>query len=74
MTDIVPEKRGRETQSLRQLIQGVSLAFIQQLTPEAMTYGAFLTPGYVQSFSNPQIPLRLTSKLPNSIKKWLRWL
>ncbi|NMG07762.1 alpha/beta hydrolase [Brasilonema sp. UFV-L1] len=70
-TTIVKERRGEETKSLRQLTKGVSLAFIKQLTPEAKIYQPFLTPAYAQSLSTPELPLRLTSELPASIKQWL---
>lgn len=70
-TTIVKERRGEETKSLCELTQGVSLAFIEQLTPEAKFYQPFLTPAYAQSFSTPQLPLRLISELPTSIKLWL---
>ncbi|WP_083630469.1 alpha/beta hydrolase [Scytonema sp. HK-05] len=70
-TSIVKERIGEETKSLRQLTQGVSLAFIKQLTPEAKIYQPFLTPAYAQSLSTPQLPLRLVSELPASIKRWL---
>lgn len=70
-TTIVKERRGEETKSLRQLTKGVSLAFIKQLTPEAKIYKPFLTPAYAQSFSTPELPLRLASELPASIKRWL---
>ncbi len=74
INNIIPEKQGKETQSLRQVIQGVSLAFIHQQTPSAKAYQPFLTPGYVQSFSRPHISLRLTSNLPASIRRWLKFL
>ncbi|MBW4631282.1 MAG: alpha/beta hydrolase [Iphinoe sp. HA4291-MV1] len=70
-TTLVKERRGEETKSLRQLTKGVSLAFIKQLTPEAKIYKPFLTPAYAQSLSTPQLPLRLTSELPASVKRWL---
>ncbi|MGH8002357.1 MAG: alpha/beta hydrolase [Brasilonema sp.] len=70
-TTIVKERRGEETKSLRQLTKGVSLAFIKQLTPEAKIYKSFLTPAYAQSLSTPELPLRLASDLPTSIKRWL---
>jgi predicted dienelactone hydrolase len=70
-TTIVKERIGEETKSLRQLTQGVSLAFIKQLTPEAKIYQPFLTSAYAQSLSTPQLPLRLVSELPPSIKRWL---
>ncbi|ARV62890.1 dienelactone hydrolase [Nostocales cyanobacterium HT-58-2] len=70
-TTIVKERRGDETKSLRQLTRGISLAFIKQLTPDANIYRPFLTSGYTQSLSTPQLPLRLVSDLPASIKSWL---
>ncbi len=68
---ITKERQGEETKPLRQLIQGVSLAFIKQLTPQAQIYQPFLTPAYAQSLSTDELPLRLTSELPTSIKRWL---
>ncbi|MBD2490010.1 alpha/beta hydrolase [Aulosira sp. FACHB-615] len=68
---IVKEKRGAETQALRQLLRGVSLAFVKQLTPEAKTYQPFLTAAYAQSLSTPEIPLRLNADLPSNVKPWL---
>lgn len=70
-TNIIKEKRGEETKSLRQLVRGVSLAFVKQLTPEAKIYQPFLTPAYAQSLSTSEIPLRLNSDLPGTIKPWL---
>ena len=71
VTTIVKEKRGEETNSLRQLTRGVTLAFVKQSTPEAKIYQPFLTPAYAQSLSTPELPLRLNSDLPKSIKTWL---
>jgi predicted dienelactone hydrolase len=65
------ERQGEEAKYLRQLVQGVSLAFIKQLTPEAKTYEPFLTPAYAQSFSKSQLPLRLNTELPASITPWV---
>ena len=70
-TAIVREKRGEETHSLRQLIRGVTLAFIKQHTPQAQIYQPFLTPAYAQSLSTVALPLRLNSDLPENIKPWL---
>jgi predicted dienelactone hydrolase len=70
-TTIVRERRGEQTERLRQLTKGVSLAFIKQLTPEAKIYQPFLTSAYAQSFSTPELPLRLISDLPTSIKMWM---
>jgi predicted dienelactone hydrolase len=70
----VKERRGEETKPLRQLVQGVSLAFIEQLTSEAKTYQPFLTPAYAQSFSKPELAVaseyRTTSKY---YWRWLKW-
>jgi predicted dienelactone hydrolase len=73
-TTIVKERRGVETEPLRQLTRGVSLAFTLQLTPEARIYQPFLTSAYAQSFSTPQLPLRLVSELPANIKPWLEFV
>jgi len=67
----VHERRGEEAKSLRNLVQGVSLAFIEQLTPEAKTYKPFLKPAYAQSLSTPQMPLRLNTELPASVTPWI---
>ncbi|WP_026087479.1 alpha/beta hydrolase [Chlorogloeopsis fritschii PCC 9212] len=69
---IVRERRGEETKALRQLLQGVSLAFVKQLTPEAKSYQQFLTPAYAQSLSTSQLPLSLVSELPANLKSWLK--
>lgn len=68
---VVKERRGEETKSLRHLVQGVSLAFIKQTTPEAKTYEPFLTPAYAQSLSTRELPLRLNTELPASISPWI---
>ncbi len=68
---LVKERLGAETQPLRYLVRGVSLAFIEQLTPAAKTYTPFLTPAYAQSLSTPQLPLRLNTELPASVTRWI---
>ncbi|MBF2062866.1 MAG: alpha/beta hydrolase [Calothrix sp. C42_A2020_038] len=70
ISNIVREKRGPETEKLRELVSGVSLAFIKQQTDEAKVYQPFLTPAYAQSLSTPQLRLRLVSELPGNLKKW----
>lgn len=65
-------ERQDETESLRQLLRGVSLAFINQLTPEADRYAPFLTAAYAQSFSSPGLRLHLNSDLPPSFVNWLK--
>jgi predicted dienelactone hydrolase len=71
---LVKENIGEETAPLRQLVRGVSLAFIKQLTPEAEIYQPFLTPAYAQSLSTPQIALRLNTEFTASMEAWLNLL
>ncbi len=68
----VRERSEQETEPLRQLVKGVSLAFIKQLTPEAQQYTPFLTPAYAQSFSTDNLKFRLNSKLPPNFAKRLK--
>jgi len=63
----VKERLGPEVAPLQQLLQGVSLGFVQQLTPQARAYQPFLTSDYAQALSTPELPLRLTTELPTSI-------
>ncbi len=71
---ILREKQGEQTNSLRQLIRGVTLAFIKQDTPSAQIYQPFLTPAYAQSLSTAELPLRFNSDLPTNIKPWLSFV
>ncbi|CAN5758614.1 alpha/beta hydrolase [soil metagenome] len=66
------ELRGEETAQLRQLLQGISLSFVLQRSPEAEQYRPFLIAAYVQSFSTPTLPLRLAEALPASVQSWLK--
>ncbi len=65
---LMQEVMGPEAQPARELMQGLSLAFVSQLTPQAPIYRPFLTPAYVQSQSSEAIALRLTSDLPRSLE------
>jgi predicted dienelactone hydrolase len=65
---LIREKRGAETIALRQLVRGISLAFIKQQTPEAKTYQPFLSSTYTRSLSTTEIPLRLVSELSTTLK------
>jgi predicted dienelactone hydrolase len=67
---LVPERRGAEMEPLRQALKGITLAFVQQITPQANEYALFLQPGYAQSLSTDQVSLRLNQDLPSNI----RWL
>ncbi|MBD1857244.1 alpha/beta hydrolase [Leptolyngbya sp. FACHB-1624] len=68
---LVKERRGKEVEPLRRLLQGVTLAFVQQATPAAKTYQPFLTPDYARSLSKPELPMRLNTELPENITRWL---
>jgi hypothetical protein len=57
---------------LRQLLRGISLAFVKQMTPEADRYRPFLSPAYVQSFSTPDLRLRFNTQLPENLSNWLK--
>ncbi|MGA9377918.1 MAG: alpha/beta fold hydrolase [Phormidium sp.] len=70
---LLKERTGEEVEPLRQLVRGVSLAFIKQFTPEAVTYQPFLTSIYAQSLSTPNLALRLNRELPSSISQWLKF-
>jgi predicted dienelactone hydrolase len=68
----VRERPDSETEVLRRLLRGVSLAFIKQLTPESSRYAQFLSAGYAQSFSTTDLKLRLNSDLPPNFSNWLK--
>lgn len=65
------ELRPEVTENLRQMLKGVSLSFVEQRSPAAKQYEPFLSPAYVQSFSTPALPLRLTKTLPEGVRSWL---
>jgi predicted dienelactone hydrolase len=71
---LVKEVMGTEAEPVRQLVRGVSLAFINQLTPQANLYQPFLTPEYVQSLSTTNLAMRLTTQLPSTLDAWLQVL
>ncbi|MBE9226553.1 alpha/beta hydrolase [Phormidium sp. LEGE 05292] len=71
---LLKERTGEEVEPLRQLIRGVSLAFIKQFTSEAVNYQSFLTPSYAQFLSTPKLALRLSRELPSSISQWLKFV
>lgn len=69
---LVKELTGTEAEPLRELLRGVSLAFVKQLTPEAKLYEPFLTPAYPESLSTSTLKLRMNTQLPPSIGSWLQ--
>ena len=72
--NLLKELIGPEANSLRLLNQALSLAFIQQLTPQKNKYQPFLTAAYAQSFSSQQIQMRFNSELPSTLDLWLSTL
>ena len=61
-----------DSEPQRQLVRGITLAFIQQETSEAKTYEPFLTATYAQSLSSDDFPLRLNTKLSSRLTAWLK--
>jgi predicted dienelactone hydrolase len=61
-----------ESERQRQLVRGITLAFIQQHTSEAKTYQPFLTATYAQSLSTDGLPLRLNTEIPSRLALWLK--
>ena len=66
---LVRELMGEEAEPLRQVVRGVSLAFIHQDSDP--NYQPFLTPAYVQSLSTTAVSLRLSTKLPLKTRAWI---
>lgn len=69
---VLRERSRQETEQMRQLMQGLSLAFIKQQTPEAELYKTFLSSAYVQSWSNERVKIRFSQSLPKTLEQWLR--
>lgn len=61
-----------ESEAQRQLIRGVTLAFIRQETSQAKTYEPFLTATYAQSLSDDDLPLRLNTEFSSRLTAWLK--
>jgi hypothetical protein len=71
---LVKEHIGKEADPLRQVLKGVSLAFVKQLTPDAKRYEPFLSPAYVQSLSTQTMALRFSKELPPTMATWFQVL
>lgn len=69
---VLRERSWQETENMRSLMKGLSLAFIKQQTPEADLYAEFLQPAYAQYWSTDRIQLRLSQSIPLSLEQWLR--
>lgn len=70
-TRLPDDTSAEQTENLRQLVRGVSLAFIKLQTSDAQTYVPFLSAAYAQSLSTEEIPLRLNEELPARLARWL---
>ncbi len=68
---LVKEVMGINAEPVRQVVRGVSLAFIQQLTPKKSQYEMFLTPTYIESLSQENLHFRMGQELPSSVKTWI---
>ncbi|EAZ92334.1 alpha/beta hydrolase [Crocosphaera chwakensis] len=68
---LVKEVMGIDAEPVREVVRGVSLAFIQQLTPEKSQYKMFLTPTYIESLSQENLHFRMGQELPSSVKTWI---
>lgn len=69
---LLRERRGQETEALRRLVRGVSLAFVKQATLEAEDYQPFLTSTYAQSLSTDGMKLRLNPDVTPKLSSWLQ--
>jgi predicted dienelactone hydrolase len=71
---LVQERMGYDAEPIRELTRSISLAFVYQETPYGDLYEPFLSAAYVQSLSTPNLPMRLTHKLPSTTLAWLGFL
>ncbi len=65
------EPPAAETEPIRLLVGGMTIAFIKQQTPEAKTYAPFLTPAYAEYRSTAETPFRLNTEIPSRLARWL---
>lgn len=65
------EKVGEAVEPLHHLFKGLSLAFIQQATPQGKQYQPFLSPAYVQKQSTSNFSFYLNQHLPQQLQQWL---
>ncbi len=70
---LIKERVGSDTENLRAVVRGISLAFVKQFMNDGDQYKPFLTAGYVQSRSTAELPLRLNSELPSSVTRLLNF-
>ena len=68
----MPELPTATTAPLRIFLQGVSLSFVMQQTPEAETYAPALSPSQAYAFSTTDMSLRLSQTVPEGLATWPR--
>ncbi len=66
------ERSWEDTETMRRMMKGVSLAFVKQQTPEADLYAPFLSVDYVQSWSTSDVQLRMNNQISESLENWLQ--
>lgn len=71
-SSVVQELMGQEAEPVRQLVRGLSLAWVSQWSDRAVIYHPFLSAAYVQSLSTPELEMRLTQKLPTTLNLWMQ--
>ncbi len=68
----MPELPNATTAPLRIFLQGVSLSFIMQQTPEARAYAPALSASMAHAFSTTALSLRLSQTVPEGLATWPR--
>lgn len=66
------ERPWEDTETMRRMMKGLSLAFVKQQTPEAELYAPFLSADYVQSWSTSDVQLRMNDQITESLENWLQ--
>ncbi len=70
-SNITNEVIDSETDNLKEVMKGLSLALVSELNEEENIYKPFLSADYIQNLSNDKIKLRFTTEIPESLKNWL---
>lgn len=71
-SSVVQELMGQEAEPVRQLVRGVSLAWVNQWSDRAVIYRPFLSPAYVQSLSTPTLEMRMAQEFPTALNLWMQ--
>ncbi|MEB3214277.1 MAG: alpha/beta fold hydrolase [Leptolyngbyaceae bacterium] len=66
------ERRWEDTELMRRMMKGLTLAFVKQQTPEAELYEPFLSSAYVQSWSTDSLALRFNDQISENLENWLQ--